>query len=82
MTADNTTMIPVDPPSHEELSQVLRAGGEPLVRLIENGTVFKMVKAKKGGAYDLIPLQVKETAIEKQARTESVFESLKDLFTD
>ena len=82
MAEEKTSIIPVDPSSHDELNALLKPGGEPKVQLVENGSIFKMVKAKKGGGFDLIPVQAEETASEKQARSEHVFASLKGLMSN
>jgi hypothetical protein len=53
MKGSNNTIIPLEPDTHEEINQVLKAGGSAKVTLEGSDEVFIMKKAEKGNDYEL-----------------------------
>jgi hypothetical protein len=52
MKNSNSTIIPLEPDTQEELQKVLKAGDSAKVMLKGNDTVFIMKKSEKGNDYE------------------------------
>lgn len=53
MTNSNSTIIPLEPDTQEELDKVLKAGGSGKVTMKGSDEVFIITKAEKGNDYEL-----------------------------
>lgn len=68
----NSTIIPLDPDTHEELEAVLNAGGSAKVRVEGSDTVLLMSKAEKGGDYEFSQVSVESTNTEMRSALEKI----------
>lgn len=53
MKNSNSTIIPLEPDTQEELDSILKAGGSARVMLEGSDEVFIMKKSEKGNDYEL-----------------------------
>lgn len=53
MKDSNSTIIPLEPDTQEELDKVLKAGGSGKVTMKGSDEVFIITKAEKGNDYEL-----------------------------
>jgi hypothetical protein len=61
MKDSNSTIIPLEPDTQEELDKVLKAGGSGKVTMKGSDEIFIITKAEKGNDYELTKARSEST---------------------